>query len=141
MSKLLSITDAALTASAASLAGIMVLTKATALTKREGGVKSPGNPSMPLPAPKGASETPSMLCGAACGVRLGIVPQVQEMPVITGRVGHGADLVVGHAQLPVHVLDDDRGAGRVAHDVMQGQGRAELLFDLGVADHVDLRHC
>ena len=71
MSKLLSITDAALTASAASLAGIIVLTKATALTNREGGVKSPGNPSMPLPAPKGASETPSMLRGrAACGVRL-----------------------------------------------------------------------
>ena len=71
MSKLLSITEAALTASAAVLAGIMVLTKATARTNRDGGVKSPGRPSMPLPAPNGASDTPSMACGrAACGVRL-----------------------------------------------------------------------
>ena len=62
------------------------------------------------------------------------------MPVIIGRVGHGADLVVGHAQLAVHIFDDDRSAGRVAHDVMKGQGRAELLFDLGVAHHPDLRH-
>jgi len=43
-----------------SFGGINVFVNATARTKRETGVASPGSPSIPLPAPKGARLTPSI---------------------------------------------------------------------------------
>ena len=71
MSKLFSIVLAAATASVAFLTGTIVAVKAVARMNRDGGVKSPGKPSMPLPAPNGASDTPSISCGLSpSGFRL-----------------------------------------------------------------------
>src|ERR1700722_6094172 len=117
------------TPSLAFSTGKALLEKATARTNRDGGVKSPGRPSIPLPWTKPLDLLPGKvdLLDVLVGNR-DVVAEVGHVPVEGRRVRHHAEWIGVNLEFAADVFENHTVAGGVGHDEMDRRDEAHVLL-------------
>ena len=111
--------------------------KATARTKREGGVKSPGSPSIPAPMPVALSLNRLELDRRrVVHGEIQVIAQVSHLPVERRHIRDHTQRVIVDVEFAVDILDHDALAGGVVNHVVDLENDLPSIEDNSGDDEV-----